>query len=429
MHFRPAGRTLLGEELEQARVNPATVKRAWGFARRYRTAIVLYLITIVASSAVAVGPPWVFKRLIDDAIPNRRLSEVNLLFFFAVGLALGETGLRLVNRYFGARVGEGLIYDMRVALYDHVQRMPIAFFTRTQTGNLLSRMSTDVVGAQATITTLATVTSDVFLLTFVLISMFSLSWQVTLATLMILPLIVVLDRRLSPRMVALSRVRMQLNGEMGASMQERFNVSGALLVKLFGRRRDDADVFGSKAAEVRDTGVQQAMTSRLYYAGLTLMGALGTAAVYWLGGRAVINGSLALGSLVALAALVSRLYSPLTDLTSARVDLLTALVSFERCFEVLDAPLPIADKPGAAELVNPRGHLEFEDVWFRFPAASTYSIASLEGEGVDELSTEPSAWILRGVSFATEPGQVTALVGPTGAGAGSRRTRRHAGGR
>ena len=416
MHWRPAGRTLLGEELEQARVNPATVKRAWGFARQYRTAILLYLITIIASSAVAVGPPWVFKRLIDDAIPNRRLSEVNLLFFIAVGLALGETALRLVNRYFGARVGEGLIYDMRVALYDHVQRMPIAFFTRTQTGNLLSRMSTDVVGAQATITTLATVTSDVFLLTFVLISMFSLSWQVTLATLMILPLIVVLDRRLSPRMVALSRVRMQLNGEMGASMQERFNVSGALLVKLFGRRRDDSDVFSGKAAEVRDTGIQQAMTSRLYYAGLTLMGAIGTAAVYWLGGRAVINGTLALGSLVALAALVSRLYSPLTDLSSARVDLLTALVSFERCFEVLDAPLPIVDKPDAAELVNPRGRLEFEDVWFRFPAASTYSIASLEGEGVDELSTEPSAWILRGVSFTTEPGQVTALVGPTGAG-------------
>jgi ATP-binding cassette subfamily B protein len=209
---------------------------------------------------------------------------------------------------------------------------------------------------------------------------------------------------------------MQLNGEMGATMQERFNVSGALLVKLFGRRRDDIDAFSDKAGQVRDTGVEQAMTSRLYYAGLTLMGALGTAAVYWLGGRAVINGSLALGSLVALAALVSRLYSPLTDLSSARVDLLTALVSFERCFEVLDAPLAIADKPGAAELVNPRGRVEYEDVWFRYPAASTYSIASLEGEGTDELSTEPSAWILRGVSFTTEPGQVTAIVGPTGAG-------------
>jgi ATP-binding cassette subfamily B protein len=414
--MRPAGRKLLGDELERARVNPATVRRAWGFARPYRRHLTLYLLTIIASAMIAVAPPLVFKRLIDHAIPSRRLAEVNILFAVAVGLALGETCLRLLNRYFGARIGEGLIYDMRIALYDHVQRMPIAFFTRTQTGNLLSRMSTDVVGAQATITTLATVTSDVFLLVSVLVVMFRLSWQVTLATLMILPLIVVLDRRLSPKMVALSRVRMQLNGEMGATMQERFNVSGALLVKLFGRRRDDTDAFSTRAADVRDSGVQLAMTSRLYYASLTLMGALGTAAVYWLGGRAVINGSLKLGALVALAALVSRLYSPLTDLSSARVDLLTALVSFERCFEVLDAPLPIVDKPDAVDLDMPRGRLEFEDVWFRYPAASTYSIASLEGEGVEELPTEPSGWILRGVSFTTPPGKVTALVGPTGAG-------------
>ncbi len=417
MHpWRPAGRKLLGDELERARVNPATVRHAWGFARPYRRQLILYLCTIVAASVIAVAPALVFKRLIDVAIPSGRMSEVNVLFLAAVGLALGETGVRLLNRYFGARIGEGLIFDMRVALYDHVQRMPIAFFTRTQTGNLLSRMSNDVIGAQATITTLATVTSDVFLLTSVLFVMLRLSWQVTLATLMILPFIFLLDRRLSPKMVALSRVRMQLNGEMGATMQERFNVSGALLVKLFGRRKDDVDAFASRAADVRDSGIQQAMTSRIYYAGLTLMGALGTAAVYWLGGRAVVNGSLKLGSLVALAALVSRLYSPLTDLSSARVDLLTALVSFERCFEVLDAPLPIVDKPDAVELINPRGKLEFEDVWFRYPAPSTVSIASLEGENVGELSTEPSAWILRGVSFKTLPGQVTALVGPTGAG-------------
>ena len=418
MHpWRPAGRKLLGDELEQARVNPVTVKRAWGFARPYRRSLVFYLVTIVAVSMIAVGPPLVFKRLIDNAIPSHRLSQVNFLFLLAVGLALGETALRLLNRYYGARIGEGLIFDMRVALYDHVQHMPIAFFTRTQTGNLLSRMQVDVVGAQATITTLATVLSDVFLLVSVLVAMVSLSWQVTLATLAIIPLIVVLDRKLSPRMVGLSRVRMQLNGEMGATMQERFNVSGALLVKLFGRRRDDSDAFSTRAADVRDSGIQLAMVSRLYYASLTLMGALGTAAVYWLGGRAVINGSLKLGALVALAALVSRLYSPLTDLSSARVDLLTALVSFERCFEVLDAPQAIADKPDAVELVNPRGRLEFEDVWFRYPAPSTYSVASLEADGgVDGLPSEPSAWILRGVSFLTKPGAITALVGPTGAG-------------
>jgi ATP-binding cassette, subfamily B, bacterial len=417
MHpWRPAGRRLTAGEAADARIDRATLRRAWGFARRYRRQLWLYLATIAASSVVAVLPAWVFRRLIDDAIPSRQMGEVHLLFLAAVALALGETGFRLLNRYFGARIGEGLIFDMRVALYDHVQRMPLAFFTRTQTGNLLSRMSTDVVGAQATITTLATVTADVFLLAAVLWSMFFLSWQVTLSALLILPLIVVLDRKLSPRMVSLSRHRMQLNGEMGAAMQERLNVSGALLVKLFGRRRQELDDFSDRAGIVRDTGVQLAMTSRLYYASLTLMGAIGTAAVYWLGGRAVINGTLTLGSLVALAALVSRLYSPLTDLSGARVELLTALVSFERCFEVLDAPHAIADRDGATDLVDPTGRVEVEDVWFRYPAPADVSIPSLEADSEAELSSEPSAWILRGIAFTIEPGTVTALVGPTGAG-------------
>ena len=406
---------LTGSELDEARINRATLRRAWQFAQPYRAQIVLYLITIALTSGVAVLPPLVFKRLLDHGIPEGDQSLVNWLFAAAVGLALLETGLRLVDRWFGARIGEGLIFDMRVALFDHVQRMPMGFFTRTQTGSLLSRMNNDVVGAQSTVTTLAAMTSNVFLLATVLFVMVTLSWQVTASAALILPVVIVLDRRLGPRLVGLSRQRMQLNASMSATVTERFNVSGALLVKLFGRRQDESRDFAARAADVRDSGVRQAMTSRVYYATLTLVGALGTAAVYWLGGRAVINGSLSIGSLVALASYVTRLYSPLTALASARVDVLTALVSFERCFEVLDAPLPITDAPGAKALPASRGHVQFESVWFRYPAPTTMSIPSLEAEGA-VISDEPSAWILRDVSFEIEPGTITALVGPTGAG-------------
>jgi ATP-binding cassette subfamily B protein len=374
------------------------------------------LLTMVVTSLVAIGPPLVFKRLIDRAIPRGDLRLVNLLVIAAVALALSETALRLVNRYFSARIGEGLIYDLRTALYDHVQRMPIAFFTRTQTGQLLSRMNNDVVGAQGTVSTLTTVTNDIFLLAATVSTMVFLSWKVTLFALLIVPGILAVDRTLSPKMVGLSRQRMQLNGEMGATMQERFNVSGALLVKLFGRRESEVREFSVRAGAVRDSGITLAMTSRIYYASLTLMGALGTAGVYWVGSRGVIDHTIPIGSLVALAAYVARLYSPLTDLASARVDLLTALVSFERCFEVLDAPHSIVEAPGAVPLPVPaRGEVVFDDVWFRYPAGADVSIASLEGEDV-VLDHEPSEWVLRGVSFTAAPGTMTALVGPSGAG-------------
>ena len=374
-----------------------------------------YLITLALSAFVAVLPQQVFRRLIDDAIPDRDLALLNALVAAAVALALLETALRLLHRWFGSAIGEGLIFDLRTALYDHVQRMPVAFFTRTQTGSLLSRLNNDVVGAQGTVTTLATVTSNLFLLVATLIAMLTLHWQVTLFALLILPAIVLLDRRLSPRLVRLSRQRMELNADMNAGMTERFNASGALLVKLFGRPRAELAEFSSRAGAVRDSGIRMALTYRLYYASLTLMGALGTAGVYWVGSRAVISGALEIGALVALAAYVARLYSPLTDLSSARVDLLTALVSFERCFEVLDAPRSIEEAPDAVPLSRPAGRVEFDDVWFRYPAGSSVSIASLESESAPP-SDEPSDWILHGVSFVAEPGTVTALVGPSGAG-------------
>ncbi|HUP85199.1 MAG TPA: ABC transporter ATP-binding protein [Acidimicrobiales bacterium] len=412
----PRGHKLTSEEARNAKIDRATLGRAWRFAKRYHRMIIAFLATMAGSSLVAIGPPLVFKRLIDRAIPHHDFDLINLLVLAAVGLALGETALRLGNRYLSSRIGEGLIYDMRTALYDHVQRMPIAFFTRTQTGQLMSRLNTDVVGAQGTVTTLATVTSNLFLLTATVTAMLFLNWQVTACALLIVPGIVAVDRILSPRMVAMSRQRMQLNGDMGATMTERFNVSGALLVKLFGRRRHEVEQFSDKARAVRDTGVNLAMTSRLYYASLTLMGALGTAGVYWVGSRAVISGQLQVGGLVALSAYVARLYSPLTDLAGARVDLLTALVSFERCFEVLDAPHAIVEAPDARPLPSPtQGSLAFEDVWFRYPAGADVSIASLEAEGT-VLTDAPSEWVLRGVSFSAAPGSMTALVGPSGAG-------------
>ncbi len=415
MGGRGRGTKLTAAEAKDARIDRATLRRAWRFAKPYQKMIIAFLATMAGSSLVAIAPPLVFKRLIDTAIPDRDFGHINLLVFTAVALALGETALRLGNRYLSSRIGEGLIFDMRTALYDHVQRMPIAFFTRTQTGQLMSRMSNDVVGAQGTVTTLATVTSNVFLLTATVTAMLFLSWKVTVCALLIVPGIIAVDRLLSPRMVGLSRTRMTLNGDMGATMTERFNVSGALLVKLFGRREHEVREFSSKAAAVRDAGVTLAMTSRLYYASLTLMGAVGTAGVYWVGSRAVIGGTLEIGGLVALAAYVARLYSPLTDLAGARVELLTALVSFERCFEVLDAPHAIVEAPDARPIVAATGNIEFDDVWFRYPAPSTISIPSLEAEGA-VVDDEPSEWVLRGVSFSGAPGSMTALVGPSGAG-------------
>ena len=410
------------EELRKAKVSWATLRRAWGFAAPYRWSLAAYLGTIVLAAAIGTLPPLIFKALIDGALPPAEPDPglVNRLFLAAVVVAVGITALNLVNRWLGARIGEGLIYDLRVALYDHVQRMPIAFFSRTQTGALMSRLSTDVLGAHQTVGTSASVASDVFTLAFTLGAMLALSWKVTLLSLLVIPIFVLLDRSMARRLAALSRRRMGLNADMSSTMTERFGVSGALLVKLFGRPAAESAEFSSRAARVRDSGVELAVASRIYYATLALGGAVGTAGVYWLGGHAVIDGSMQIGTLTALVAYVARLYSPLTDLASARVDLLSALVSFDRVFEVLDAPRAVADRPGAVALGagGPvRGRVEFADVWFRYPAPATVSVASLEAGGAPGgLSPEPSEPILRGVSFVAEPGQIVALVGPSGAG-------------
>ena len=300
------------EELKNAKVNRATLWRAWGFARAYRGRLIAYLGTIALAALVGTAPSPALQG-IDRQCPapgHRDPGLVNWLFVIAVVVAVVITGLNLVNRWLGSTIGEGLIYDLRVALYDHVQRMPIAFFTRTQTGSLMSRLSNDVLGAQQTVGTAASGTSDLFTLVFTLAAMLTLSWKVTLLSLVVIPGFVLLDRRLAHHLAALSRRRMAINADLSSTMTERFGVSGALLVKLFGRPAAESRTFSDLAAKVRDSGVEHAVVSRVYYATLALGGALGTAAVYWLGGHAVIEGAIQIGTLTALAAYVARLYSP-----------------------------------------------------------------------------------------------------------------------
>jgi ATP-binding cassette, subfamily B, bacterial len=413
-HFRAA--RIDPEELKKASLDRVSLRRAWKFIAPYRGILSLYLAAIVAAAVIGVFPPLLFRQMIDHSIPDKNIGAIDRLAAALVALAVLSGALSLLNRWLGARIGEGIIYDLRTALYDHVQRMPIAFFTRTQTGSLMSRLTNDVLDAQQSVGTVASVVSDAMILGSTLVAMLILSWPITLLALAVLPFFIVLDRKMAGFITRLSRQRMELNASMSTTMTERFNVSGALLVKLFGRPAEEHREFSRRAARVRDTGVTQALVGRVLFAALALVGAVGTAAVYWLGARAVIRGSLTIGEVVALAAYVTRLYQPLTDLASTRVDMLTAMVSFSRVFEVLDAPMAIDDRPGAEPLPLPvTGRVVAEDLWFRYPPSAQVSIASLEAEG-STLSSDPSGWVLRGIDFVAEPGTMTALVGPSGAG-------------
>jgi ATP-binding cassette subfamily B protein len=406
------------DHLEGKSLDRRIVSRVWQFARHYRRMIVAFLATIVLSSLIGIAPPLIFGRLINMlGSKHRSFASVNRLAGLALLLALGEAALSVAQRWWSARIGEGLIFDLRSALYDHVQRMPLAFFTRTQTGALISRMNNDVVGAQQAFTgTLGTVVSNVMDVAFTLTAMVVLEWRLTLLALVVLPAFFIPSKWVGRRLQKITLESFNLNAAMNSTMTERFNVSGALLVKLFGRPDRETEEFSGKAARVRDIGVKSAMYTRVFIVALTMVAALGAAVVYWLGGRLVIEGAISLGTLGALALYVQRIYTPLISLTSARVDVMTAFVSFERVFEVLDTRRAIDDAPDARELVDPAGRIEFDRVSFRYPAPSEVSIASLEGDGQAALGEAPSDWILKDISFDIEPGRMVALVGPTGAG-------------
>ena len=402
-----------------AKLERDLVRRVWQFARRYRRMLVGFIATIVVEAIIGIIPALLIRRIVDDAIPNRDQGLVTMLALLMVAIAFGQALLSLGERWWSARIGEGLIFDLRSSLFDHTQRMPIAFFTRTQTGALISRMNNDVIGAQRAVTgTLGSVVSNVVTLVVTLTAMAVLEWRLTIVTLVLLPLFLLPAKRVGRQLQTITREAMNLNAEMNTTMTERFNVSGALLVKLFGRHDAEASSFSDRAGRVRDIGVRSAMYGRVFFIALTLVGACGTAAVYLIGGHLVISGAITLGTMVALATYVAQIYGPLTALTNARVDVMTAFVSFERVFEVLDTPSSIVERPGAIDLVDPRGRVELDDVWFRYPAPSEVSIASLEADPSSgrTLDEAPGTFVLRGVSAVIEPGQLIALVGPSGAG-------------
>lgn len=397
------------------RVERSALRRVWTFARPYRLSIFGFLTAILLAAVLALVPPFVFRAIIDDAIPQADRSLIWWLASFAIGAAIFDAVLAIAQRWFSARIGEGLIYDLRVALFDKVQQMPVAFFTRTQTGALISRLNNDVVGAQSAVTsTLGSVVSNVVVLLTTLAAMLALEWRLTMLSLIVLPVFIIPAKRVGRRLQDIAREQMTLNAQMNTQMTERFNVSGALLVKLFGRHEREVNAFSSRASRVRDIGILSAMYGRVFFVALGLVGALGAVAVYGIGAQLVVSGGITSGTLVALATLVARVYQPLTGLTNARVDLLTSFVSFERVFEVLDAPVSIVDRPGAIDLVSPRGRIEFDHVTFRYPSAATVSVSSLEMPGAP--LSDPDVDVLRDITLTIEPGETVAVVGASGSG-------------
>lgn len=404
-------------EVANQKVSRETVRRILGYAKPYRNVIYAFLGTLVVSSALIVVQPLLFKRIVDVAIPSSDRGMVTALAFGVVGLAFADAALGLVSRWFSARIGEGLIYDLRTDVFAHVQRQPLAFFTRTQTGALISRLNSDVIGAQQAFTsTLGGVVGNVISLVMVLGTMLFLSWQITLASLVLLPLFLMPARRMGRKLQGMTREQMNLNADMSSQMTERFNVSGALLVKLFGRLDDEQESFSSKASRVRDIGVRIAMANRYFFTALTLVAAVATALAYGIGGNMVIGGSMTIGTLLAITALLGRLYGPLTALSNVRVDVMTALVSFDRVFEVLDLPPLITEKPDAKSLPAGPASIEFDHVSFRYPTAEEISLASLESVARQDLRGGAGEMVLEDVTFRVEPGQMVALVGPSGAG-------------
>lgn len=393
----------------------ATLRRILGFARPHRRRLVLFLVISVATAALAVATPVLAGRVVDAIVSGSDTGVVVRLALLIAVIAIVEAALGLYNRFLSSSIGEGLILDLRTAVFDHVQKMPIAFFTRTRTGALVSRLNNDVIGAQRAFSnTLSGVVANLVTLTLTLVVMLGISWQITLLSLLLLPVFVLPARRIGRRMAGMQREAANLNASMSTQMTERFSAPGATLVKLFGRPADESAQFELRARRVRDIGVRTAMTQSAFVTALTLVSALALALVYGLGGWFALAGTLDAGAVVSLALLLTRLYAPLTSLASARVDVMSALVSFERVFEVLDLPPLIAEPEHPRPLPDGPVAVEFDGVDFAYPSADKVSLASLEE--VAGLDTRGGLQVLHDVSFRVEPGQMVALVGSSGAG-------------
>jgi ATP-binding cassette, subfamily B, bacterial len=418
MHMNGWGllRSLRADEATKQHVlTPGIYRRIASFARPYRGALAVFLALIVVDAFVGAVNPLIYRAIIDNGVLGHNVNLVVVLAGVVAGLAIFDALLGLAQRWISSRVGEGLIFDMRTKVFAHINEMPISFFTRTQTGALISRLNNDVMGAQQAFTdTFASVVGNVIGVSITLVAMFFLSWQITLLSLILLPVFLFPARWVGKRLAGITRESYNLNARMNTTMTERFNVSGALLVKLFGHPAEEVRGFAAKARRVRDIGVLQAMYARVFMTSLLLTASLATALVYGLGGAQAATGALQVGTVVALTAYLNRLYGPLTALSNVQVDVLTALVSFDRVFEVLDLPPMIAEKPEAVPIPRGPATIEFDHVDFRYPSAEEVSLASLESVAVLERTNNQQ--VLFDISFTARPGELVALVGPSGAG-------------
>ena len=402
-------------KLLEHQLKKGTLPRIMTFAKHYKGVLSFFLVAVVLDAVVSSVAPLLLRAIIDKGIYGHREGLIIGLSVLTAVLAIADAGLSMVERRISAVIGEGLIYDLRAAVFEHIQKMPIAFFSRTQTGALISRLNNDVIGAQQAFTDLlSNVVGNVILVIIVLATMFILSWQITLVALLLLPVFLIPARRVGRRLGTLFQRGMELNAEMNMVMTERFNVAGAMLVKLFGRPNEERRHFEERAAQVRDIGVHQAVYQRFFFISLTLTASLATAFAYGFGGVQALHGTLAVGTVVALTAYLSRLYGPLTQLSSLNIDYMSAMVSFERLFEVLDLEPMIQESPQAKPIGDGPAELRFENVRFSYPGAEEVSLASLEA--VARLDDTPRTQVLHDVSFVVAPGTMTALVGPSGGG-------------